>query len=426
MNINLKTKYEDHVPENIKQVINICSHAADEISMPIFLIGGAVRDIILDRDIFDTDITVQGSAIEFAKYLTSKQPAVCILKETHERFNTAKVEFHIDGIVLDLDLASTRIETYEQPASLPTLTEIGCSIEKDINRRDFTINSMGLSLNQKSFCDLIDPLNGLKDLENKKLRVIHPISFIDDPTRIIRALKFRVRFGFELDENTKQLQKDALNKDLFQGLGTERIKLELKQTFNLNNAQCFNFFVQETIYKLISKEIEQHSQQLPTGERVKQSINQLLDSDNKYSIWMVYLGALAFLLEGQEQIYLAARLNLNKNETSLLQSLSGFNHKDLDCALKNSEIYNLLKQYSVEALAVFHVFSNSTNQQKIENYVKNLSRVEIYTNGADLINMGIKKGPVFKKILDSILSAKLDNIIQTQKDEIEFIKKYIE
>jgi len=256
-NKNLKKELEKFIPENIIEVLSICSQAAEKRSLKIFLIGGIVRDIIIcearvksrkgndqfslnalntftGNNHFDVDITVQGNAVDFAYFLEETYPDICKIKEIHEKFKTAKVFFVGDE---KIDIASTRKESYPYPGSLPTVEEIGCELYEDVKRRDFSINSMALSLNKDSFGDLIDYLGGYDDIKEKKIRVLHPESFIDDPTRIIRALKFRIRFGYELDESTKRLQNKCLESGMFDNLCGERIKAELKQTFNLNKSE---------------------------------------------------------------------------------------------------------------------------------------------------------------------------------------------
>ena len=238
---------------NIKKTLELCLKAADKISLPIFLVGGVVRDIITGKKCFDVDITIEENAIEFSRFLRKEYPQITKIKEIHHDFKTSKMLFDINNEIIELDIASTRKEVYQYPASLPVIREIGCSIYDDLKRRDFTINSMALSLNSLSFCKLNSIFSGYNDLIEKMIKILHPLSFIDDPTRIIRALKFGVRFNLNSDPAADKLEKACIENGLFDGLAGERIKSEIKQTFNLNKAVCLNKFVKDKIYSLISR-----------------------------------------------------------------------------------------------------------------------------------------------------------------------------
>ena len=255
-NKNLKKELENLVPLNVIKALDVCSQTAEELSLKIFLIGGAVRDVINGKKHFDIDIAVQGNAIEFAHYLENTNFEFCKIKEIHENFKTAKVVFFIDYEKIEIDLASTRKESYPYSGSLPKVEEIGCDLYYDVARRDFSINSMAISLNKENFGDLTDYLGGYDDIQQKKIRILHEKSFIDDPTRIIRALKFRVRFGYDLDDTTRKLQNKLLESGMFDDFCGKRITSELKQTFNLNKSEIMEIFLRENIYRLVDKDIK--------------------------------------------------------------------------------------------------------------------------------------------------------------------------
>ena len=139
--INLLHKYEQILPLSVKKALSLCTKAADEINMPIFLIGGVVRDLIMGKTSVDTDISVEENAVEFATFMTKKYGNQVDIKEIHDDFKTVKVVFHIGADDVQIDIASTREETYPYPASLPVVKNIGCSIESDVIRRDFSINA---------------------------------------------------------------------------------------------------------------------------------------------------------------------------------------------------------------------------------------------------------------------------------------------
>ena len=160
----------------------------------LYYIGGVVRDKILRQPSFDIDITYIGNAIEFAKNIPDAE-----ILQINEPFGTVRIKYNKE----EIDIASTRSEIYPQKGHLPVVQNIGCSLKEDVLRRDFTINAMAQSTLTG---EIIDYTNGLEDIKTKTLRVLHDNSFIDDPTRIVRALKFAVRFNFELDKHSKKLQ----------------------------------------------------------------------------------------------------------------------------------------------------------------------------------------------------------------------------
>ena len=274
--VNLYENYNNYFNAELKNIFNLCSKTAADNNFKIYLIGGIVRDLLLGRENLDIDITVEGDAIEFARLL--KNEAGAKISSIHEDFGTAKVRIKGQKI----DLASTRSESYKNAGHLPVVAQIGCSLEKDVVRRDFTINSLALSLNinadGENFADLIDYVGGFDDLKSKKLSVLHDKSFIDDPTRIIRGLKYSVRLGFDIEEHTLELQKSYLE-NINYDMCYKRVKNELKLTLGLNSQEAFIRFISQKIWKFISeKEIE-----LP-----KVNIQKLIDKYQPKYPWLVY------------------------------------------------------------------------------------------------------------------------------------------
>ncbi len=185
-----------------------------------FVVGGAVRDLLLGQKTFDLDIVVEGEGIPFAARLAARLQARL---KSHERFGTATIIFS-DG--LRLDVATARTELYDRPAALPRVTP--GSIRDDMYRRDFTINAMAASLMPGEFGRLIDDFRGLRDLRQRHIRVLHEKSFLDDPTRIFRAVRFETRLGFRIVRSTKKLVDEALSMHVLDGLENYRVATELR------------------------------------------------------------------------------------------------------------------------------------------------------------------------------------------------------
>ncbi|MDD3149580.1 MAG: hypothetical protein PHV68_02005 [Candidatus Gastranaerophilales bacterium] len=422
--INLTNKYESFLSEEYRQALQYCAKVADRLNIPIFLIGGVVRDIILQKNCVDIDVTVQANAINFAKELQKEYSGFCQIQDIYEDFKTAKICFEINNKKICLDVASTRKEIYKTPTSLPVIVKIGCDIYEDIIRRDFTINSMALILNEKEFCTLVDPLNGFEDLKNRKLKVLHDKSFIDDPTRIIRGLKFSVRFDCGLDEHTKMLQKECLSDVRFQNMGTERLKSELQQTFDLNKTICLKKLINENIYKLIDVDI--------VANRTFESIENFVDEYRQFfktsqHIWLIYLSILLIDLPINKIAQISSKLNLRGVETEILLNSKGLSEKidQLKNEISRFNIYKILINYCPEAIIANLTINNSVViKEKIDLFFNELQHIKIQSSGTDLINVGLLPGPVFGEVLEKLLELKINQKINTYEEELNFIRNF--
>ena len=422
-NICLIKEYEKNIPAKLKKAIEFTRDAADKISLPIYLIGGVVRDVIIGKKSLDVDITVEENAIEFSRFLKKEYSSFCRVKETHENFKTAKVTFQIGNNEIDIDIASTRKERYTFPASLPSVHEIGCDIQDDLVRRDFSINSMALCLNKSNFCKLVDPLDGYDDLSRQTIKILHPVSFVDDPTRIIRALKFSSRFNFPLDEATRNLQENCLNSGLFDKLGGERIKSEIKQTFNTNNAEAFIRFINEKIYYLVDKRIpipEKFQDLAYKCQKIASEYSKFINS--KTHIWLIYFGVLFSEISSDKVIEISSKLYLSGFETEILLGVKSIQNKYplIKNASSRFELYEELEGYFSESILIGLMLSEDDTVIKNMNlYLKDLQFITIFTTGKTLIEHGFNPGSIFGEILRDLLKAKINGEISTREDELE-------
>lgn len=377
----------------------------------LYYVGGVVRDELLGIKSFDIDMVYNGDAIEFANNEILRQEILQI----NEPFGTVRVK--IDG--REVDIASTREEIYKRKGHLPTVTKIGCSLKEDSLRRDFTINALYKSV---STGEIIDPTGGLEDLKNKKIKVLHDKSFIDDPTRILRALKFSVRFGFELDEHTKKLQDEYLN-NINYDMCYKRIKKELIETFNLNSQKAFETFINDGIYKLVTErdvtlpqvnieeilsaysviaDLDPQSHSNNTNAAVYQTKN-----NAKINLWLVYVGILGDL----------SRLPLTGNEQKILDDFNaiGSLHNDF-------EIYKAFEKVQPETILLYAILKDKYSAVK---YLENLRNIKIQINGNDLVQLGLKPSKKFSEIFDYVLRKKLENPNLTKEDELKLVRDII-
>ena len=359
----------------------------------LYYIGGVVRDEILGLKSFDVDLTYVGNAIEFAKNLNGVE-----ILTINEPFGTVRVK--IDN--QEIDIASTRAEIYEHAGHLPTVTKIGCDLREDVMRRDFTINAMAKNYNSG---EIIDYTGGLEDIKNKKLKVLHDKSFIDDPTRILRALKFAVRFNFELDEHTKKLRDEYL-KNINYDMSYKRVKKELIETFNLNSQKAYDEFINAKIYKLITKNDIQNN-----NINIENLVNKYKNLVNKGDIWLIYVGTLPEIKNLEP--------TLTKDEKKIIDDFMN---------IKNSEpkddydIYKLFENVRIETVLMYAIMKNAEIAQR---YLDNLKDIKISISGQDLQKMGIEPSKKYGECFDYVLKEKLKNPNIIHQDEINLAKTFM-
>ena len=216
---NLRTLVSRRLPSKIFNRLREIGALADAMDAPAYLVGGLVRDLLLGHTNLDVDIAVEGDGMTFARRLADRYGAGL---KVFEKFATALVVFP-DGF--KLDVATARCESYAHPTALPTVKP--SSIKDDLYRRDFTINALAIRLNVNRFGELVDLYGGLRDLEHKVIRVLHARSFVDDPTRVFRAIRFEQRFGFRIEKHTLTLLKEAAASDLVHRLSGPRLRNEV-------------------------------------------------------------------------------------------------------------------------------------------------------------------------------------------------------
>ena len=372
-------------------------------SNKLFYIGGVVRDELLGRESLDVDITYVGNAIEYcSKFgeVVQVNPdfgTVRVAIPSHPSPCTNSSTVEASGEVT-VDFASTRSESYPQKGHLPVVEKIGCSLREDVMRRDFTINALAKSVTTG---EIVDYVGGLEDLKNKKLRVLHDESFIDDPTRIIRGLKFATRFGFELEEHTKNLQDEYLA-NINYDMSYKRVKKELIETFSLNSQSAFKTFIDQKIYKLVTP----NDVEIPKVNVENLVTTYLAVQSPSYpaALWLIYVGILGDL----------SRLPLTKIEQKILDDVP----KEI---LKTDfELYKTFQNARIETILLYAILKDEVGAR---HYLDDLQNIKLEITGKDLQNLGIKPSPKYQEIFDEVLKAKLQNPKISKKDEVEIAKK---
>lgn len=379
-------------------------------SNKLFYIGGVVRDELLGRKSIDIDITYVGNAIEYCSKFGE------VVQENPD-FGTVRVAInplpnfshsHSDnceilpshrkrGQKVTVDFASTRSESYPRKGHLPVVEKIGCSLKEDVMRRDFTVNALAKSVMTG---EIVDYVGGLEDLKNKKLRVLHDESFIDDPTRIIRGLKFATRFGFELEEHTKKLQDEYLA-NINYDMSYKRVKKELIETFSLNSQLAFKAFINQKIYKLVTL----NDVKMPKVNIENLVTTYLAAQPPSYpaALWLIYVGILGDL----------SRLPLTKIEQKILDDVPK------EVLKTDFELYKTFQNTRIETILLYAILKDEAGAR---HYLDDLQKIKLEITGKDLQNLGIKPSPEYQKIFDEVLKIKLKNPSITKEDEIKLAK----
>lgn len=420
---SLKSLLEKRVPQKIQRLLWQAGRVANKMGYRVFIVGGFVRDLLLGIENLDIDLVVEGDGIDFAIQFTNELAGKI---KTHREFGTAVLTL-VDGF--KLDIATCRREFYPQPASLPEVTPT--SLREDVFRRDFTVNSMAININLKSFGNLIDFFGGQKDIKEKKVRVLHEESFIEDPTRIFRAVRFEQRYGFTIEEKTLGLIRSALKSNSLQKLSGERIRQELIQILEEDRPGR----VIQRMQELGILEVIHPRMRLDRGKEEK--LDRLIDVFARFEIlfhkkikkWLIRFLLLLEDLNESELKEFCQRYRFNKEERESI--LKGKNKaKELEEKLERSEflkpssIYYLLQPLSQEILLFTVARAKEKGiEKRIFDYLSKLKNIKIEVNGNDLRQMGYKPSPRFTQILEEIKKAKLDGEMETKEEELDYIKR---
>lgn len=415
----------EKLPTQIISLLKSAGEIADGMGVSLYCVGGFVRDLILGVDNFDIDLVVEGDGEQLANLLAEKYGGKARI---HERFGTAMVVLP-DGF--KLDIATARTEYYEFPAALPTVEK--SSIREDLYRRDFTINTLAICLNKDRFGDILDHFGGQKDIEEKIIRILYNFSFVEDPTRIMRAIRFETRYGFTIEPDTLRFAKDAINRRLLGQLSYKRILQELTLILNEDDPiPALQRMVEIGVWQYILPEVNLAEISLTKLKRAPVLTawykERYLIVDVK--MWLIYIMLILSKLDKESVDNVIERYHFDKYAQKALEET--FLVPDIVALLKNninistSEIDKMLTNWTREGLIYLLLFV--TNEDAYDNLVTYLDRkekIEVKTTGYDLKALGIKPGPIYREILDLLYQYKLDGKINTIADEIDFVKNWL-
>lgn len=425
---NIRPVLRTRLPGSIVALLEQAGHLAEELGYKVYAVGGFVRDILLGRKNLDIDLVVEGDGLHFAKELAQlRQGRV----KSHLKFKTAAVLFS-DG--QRIDVATARLEYYEYPTALPTV-ELS-SLKMDLYRRDFTINALALHLNPGSFGLLVDFFGAQRDIKDKVIRVLHSLSFVEDPTRILRAIRFEKRFSFRIGVQTQRLIKNAVQLDLFNKISGVRLTHELRLMLEEEHAlECLERMQELKILVAIHPLLSLDDDRL----RVLMEVHKvhtwyaLLYQEPAASLFKLSMLGLTMGIERELLEQVLDRLRLPERERKEFLSMRDLIGEALarlmswqENTTALSDLYATLDPLPVEGVLFLMARSRKEGIRKnISMYLTSLRSMELLISGDDLKALGLVTGPAFALILHKVRAASIDGEAGTREKQLELAKALI-
>jgi tRNA nucleotidyltransferase (CCA-adding enzyme) len=434
--LNLAERLEAVLPPGRLSLLKAIAGEAHEQHAALYIVGGFVRDLLLEIPSLDFDLVVEGEAIALGRALARRYGGRVT---SHSRFGTAK--WHLAGASLDkpvafngesglqsVDLVSARTEFYTHPTALPTV-ERG-SIKLDLHRRDFTMNTLALRLDGRHYGDLHDYWGGLNDLHQKLVRVLHSLSFVDDPTRILRAVRFEQRFSFHIEERTLELLMEA--RSLIDRLSGDRIRHELNAILDSNALVkimerlnelgllsaihpdlVWDGWLQERMNELTAEEASIdwgiHREERPKNK-----------TDLAYILWLIRLPSERARKVAKRLKFPAILMEAVLNACWLWET-----RQYLETAKPSQVVGHLEKTPDASWYALYLACEDETIRRSIQSYASQWRKVTPTIDGNGLKERGLPPGPEYRRILSDLRAAWLDGLIRSQQEEEAFLSELL-
>lgn len=406
--MNLARQIEEYLPQHLLKLVQDISGQAANLGQRAYLVGGLVRDLLLGYPNFDLDLVVEGDAVKLAQKAAETSRAKLL---AHHRFGTAKLRY--DNFTLDL--ATARKETYARPGALPAVTP--GTLKDDLIRRDFSINAMAISLAPNDYGELVDPYQGKNDLEHHLIRILHPGSFTDDATRILRGMCYEQRFDFEFEAQTARLLKRDI--PMLDTISGDRIRHELEHIFEEDRPEL----VIERLGTLgvlhrINPSLKGDgwiAEKFDEARRLKKPAQ----LPSLYFCLLVYSFSKKDIEQFLARLNIPAKLSRAMRDTLRLKTSLPLPAKP---SLKPSEIYYLLREYEPLVIQANALATESTTIHRyLQLFLTKLRYVRTALNGEELKKLGISPGPQMGKVLEVLHRAKLDGEVRTRADEKQLV-----
>ncbi len=407
--VDLSSRIEAQLPRDLAALMHLAAQEAAYTGLRLYLVGGGVRDLLLDRPTLDLDMVVEGDATPLARKVAS----ACKAKLTvHAAFNTAKVQWG----QWTVDFATARTETYSRPGALPQVKP--GTIKTDLFRRDLTINAMAVELTKERWGRLIDLYDGVADLDNRIIRVLHDRSFIDDATRMWRAVRYEQRLAFHLDRHTKALLIRDL--DMLGTISGDRIRHELDLVLNEQ-------FPEKALRRAADLGILARLHPILEADAwLARKYRQARTAVGDGTLVAQYLGLLVYRLSAGATEEIVDYLRLPRGSAHVLSDVMTLRSRLKDLArpgLMPSEIYRLVDGVSPVAVSCCQLASDSPLvRRRLSLYLSKLRKTKSSLTGSDLIELGFPQGPRLKGVLTRLMDARLDGKVRTRDDEVRLAR----
>ena len=412
------------LPGYIYRLLKSIGETGDEIGSPAIAVGGFVRDLLLSRANLDIDIVTERDGIGFAHAFAKARKGRV---KSHQRFGTAVVTLP-DGF--KLDIATARTEIYTRPGALPSVKF--SSIRDDLRRRDFTINAMAIELGRDRFGELVDFFGGNMDLQNGLVRILHNLSFADDPTRIFRAIRFEQRYGFSIESHTEELLRKAVAEDSLKTITMQRLRNEILLILKEDDpASSIQRMADFDLVKYIHPQITISGKLMELFGRIKDALawwNSASPSAHEPAD-PVLLNLMALLdqLNTTETRVVSENLVLRKRYEEALRAmkvrLPGVYQSIGHGENPPSRIYETLKGIPLEALLFALAKTDESGlRDSISLYLTRLRKVRPLVNGNDLRKLGYPEGPLYARILGKTFTAQLDGLVADKREAMRFVE----
>jgi tRNA nucleotidyltransferase (CCA-adding enzyme) len=423
---NIRTLMFNRLPADVFDLLRQAGELGQDLGWEVYTVGGFVRDILLARSNLDVDLVVEGDGIRFAREMVRRMGGRA---KTHKKFKTAVVILPGGRRV---DVATARLEYYEYPAALPTV-ELS-SIKMDLYRRDFTINALAVHLNPHSFGRLVDFFGAQRDIKEKTIRVIHSLSFVEDPTRILRAVRFEQRFGFRIASQTLRLVKNALQLGLFARLSGNRVFHELQHILNEDEPlACLSRMQELGLLEAVHPQLALDPLKTHLMQEIAKVHNwhKLLYLEPAAQPWKLYLLGLTQGMDADQARNICRRLGLSPRDEREFLSLREAIGATLGRLMTWKEDSSPLSElcFALEALpveGVLFLMARSRREEMrkhISQYLANPGLRTVEISGQDLKRLRIPEGPIYARILKAVRRARIDGQAPGRKEQLLLVRR---
>ena len=410
----------DLIPEKTAELLEKLGAHGASLDMRTYAVGGIVRDLILERKLSDIDITVEGIGIDFARSYVNEYGGAYY---SFPKFGTATM---ITTDRIRIDVATARTEAYPVPGALPIVSD--STLRNDLHRRDFTINAMAMSLNAEDFGKLFDPFEGMFDLQQGMIRVLHENSFTDDPTRILRCIRFAIRFGFTVQSETFQLLDRAVQEKSLNTVSGERLFQEIQKGCDEPNP--YSYFI-----GLLDHDVLRHiDRELTIDGRTENHLSAVSSEqanfyaeypDREWKTWLPYMMVLTADLPEESRDRISSKLRMPGIYARETRKLEASGLLDARNWQGRTEGVLSLQLKTLEPETLLYLFGRHGINVLLD-FIRTFRHESVMLDGGDLLELGVELGPELGKLLDLLYEKRIDQQIASEEDEIEFVKRYLE